>query len=149
MAPPTTTEERICRQGIRCRHRGLPISIDHFRKGDTLPHCYLFHKTCNDCRSTGGRIAKAYALPQRPQTPEQSTSNSPLHTPPPHSPDLDGLTTSACRSLPRQREEPATYSPWRPLKPIVNFSILATSVTYLRNSLRDLMMLCISVPQML
>src|SRR5436190_22964550 len=64
MAPPMATEERICPQGIHCRHRGLPISIDRFRKGDTLPHCYLFHKTCNDCYSTGGRIAKAYALPR-------------------------------------------------------------------------------------
>src|SRR5436189_986926 len=64
MAPPTATEERICPQGIRYQHKGLPISKNCFRKGDTLPHCYLFHKTCNDCRSAGGRIAKAYALPR-------------------------------------------------------------------------------------
>jgi hypothetical protein len=45
-------------------------------------------------------------LPQRPQTPEQTTLNSLVHTPPPHSPDSDGLTPSTRRSLPRQRVEP-------------------------------------------
>ena len=64
MSPPTALEQQVCSKGIRCRHKGLPISKNCFRKGDTRPHCYLFHKTCNDCRSTGGRIAKAYALPR-------------------------------------------------------------------------------------
>ena len=63
MSPPTATEQRVCSKDIRCRHKGLPISADYFRKGNTLPNCYLFHKTCNDCRSTGGRIAKAYTFP--------------------------------------------------------------------------------------
>jgi hypothetical protein len=40
MAPLTTTEERICRQGIRCRHRGLPISID---QSIILEKTVLFH----------------------------------------------------------------------------------------------------------
>src|SRR5271155_2983227 len=63
MSPPTVTEQRVYSKGIRCRHRGLPISVNCFRKSKTLPNCYLFHKQCNDCRSTGGRIAEAYALP--------------------------------------------------------------------------------------
>ena len=55
----TVTEPRICSKGKRCRHKGLPISIDCFRKGNTLPNCYMFYKTCNDCRSTS-----AYTLPE-------------------------------------------------------------------------------------
>ena len=85
MSPPTATEQQLCSRGIRCRHKGLPISIDRFRKGDTLPHCYLFHKTCNYCRSTRGRIAKAYALPR--------------NVPPPSPP---GIPKKKCRKCRRE-----------------------------------------------
>src|SRR5208282_614855 len=72
MSPPTAIEQRACSKGIQCRHKGLPISVDCFRKGNTLPNCYLFHKTCNDCRSTGGRIAKAYTFPRNAPLPSPS-----------------------------------------------------------------------------
>src|SRR5271170_2975345 len=52
ISPPTVPEQRVCSQGIRCRHRGLPISVNCFRKSNTLPNCYLFHKQYNDCRSS-------------------------------------------------------------------------------------------------
>ena len=71
---------------------------------------------------------------QRPQTPEQSTSNFLPHTPPPHSPDSDGLTPSTRRSLPQQRVEPPSPTPqhinnsngdlhrhiWHPPSPLIN-----------------------------
>ena len=85
MSPPTVTEPRVCSRGIRCRHRGLPISINCFRKGNTLPNCYLFHKQCNDCRSTGGRIAEAYTLSR--------------NIPPPSPP---GVPKKKCRECKRQ-----------------------------------------------
>jgi hypothetical protein len=58
---------------IRYWHKGLPISEDCFRKGNTLPNCYLFHKTYNDCRSILGRIiARAYAFPRNVPPPSPS-----------------------------------------------------------------------------
>ena len=71
MSPPTAIEQRVCSKGIRCRHKGLPISIDCFRKGNTLPNCHLFHKTCNDCRSTV-KNCQSYTFPGNVPPPSPS-----------------------------------------------------------------------------
>ncbi len=63
-----------CKQ-IRCRHKGLPISIDKFRKSDSKPHCYQFHTTCNDCRTRKNRIAEAYSLPEHFTPPSPPTAS--------------------------------------------------------------------------
>jgi hypothetical protein len=52
--------QRVYNAGM---YKGLPISINKVILFHKL-QCYMFHKTGNDCRSTGGRIAKAYALPR-------------------------------------------------------------------------------------
>ena len=65
---------RVCAKQIRCRHRGTPISLDKFRKGDTKPQCYLYHKTCNDCRTTRNHVATAYVLPSHFSPPSPLTA---------------------------------------------------------------------------
>ena len=34
----------------RCRHKGRPLSLAYFRKGDSEPDCYVYHARCSDCR---------------------------------------------------------------------------------------------------
>src|SRR5436190_2075532 len=78
MSSSTVIEQRVCSKGIQCRHKGLPISIDCFRKGNTPPNFYSFYKTCNDCRSTS-----AYGL-----TPPSTCRSLPQQRVEPVSPTL-------------------------------------------------------------
>ena len=47
MTPPP----QICTD-TRCRHKRHPLSLDYFRKGNSLPDCYVYHSRCSDCRRT-------------------------------------------------------------------------------------------------
>src|SRR2546423_14185104 len=43
------SEAKTCTDA-RCCHQGKPLSLDHFRKAHSPPHCYHYHKRCSDCR---------------------------------------------------------------------------------------------------
>ena len=47
----------------RCLHKGRPLSLDYFRKGDVPPDCYTYFKRCSDCRKTT-QIPLAAHLPK-------------------------------------------------------------------------------------
>ena len=34
----------------RCRNKGRDLTLAHFRKGDSEPECYVYHKQCSECR---------------------------------------------------------------------------------------------------